>query len=86
MITASKDNFEIDLRSEMKSLKVPGAKRTLRLENLYRALMTIKPTSTSSERVFSVAGGTITKIRSRMSPELLNALVFLKYYFLKTSR
>lgn len=56
--------------------------RTKNLDDLYNALLTIKPTSVDSERVFSVAGNFVTKIRNRMSNELLNALVVLKTNFL----
>lgn len=58
--------------------------RTKNLDILYNALLTIKPTSVESERVFSVAGNFATKIRNRMSNELLNALIILKTTFLKT--
>lgn len=58
--------------------------RTKNLDKLYNALLTIKPTSVESERVFYVAGNFLTKIRNRMSNELLNALIILKANFLKT--
>ncbi len=46
-------------------------------------LSTIQPTSTESERVFSVASSIKTKIRNRLSDKIINALVFLKYWFQK---
>lgn len=55
--------------------------RTRNLNNLYNALLTIKPTSVESERVFSVAGNFATRNRNRMSSELLNSLTILKSYF-----
>ena len=73
------DSFEI-LQKEFKILETTG-KRTKNLENLITALGTIQPTSTSSERVFSIANNFCTKIRSSMKYELMNALVFIKYYF-----
>jgi hypothetical protein len=48
-----------------------------------QALLTIQPTSTCSERVFLVAGGFSTMIRNRLAYIMLNAQVFLKYYFIK---
>lgn len=56
--------------------------RSPKLEKLMQALITIQPTSTRSERVFSVAGCFSTKIRNRLTYKMLNSLVFLKYYFL----
>ncbi|KAF2883631.1 hypothetical protein ILUMI_22539 [Ignelater luminosus] len=58
-------------------------KKTPNLENLYKALMTIKPTSTENERIFSLSGIFVTKIRNRLSDDAINALVFLKAYFIK---
>lgn len=63
-----------------------GSQRSMRMEKLYRALITIKPTSTASERSFSVSGLICTKIRNRMSPKMLHILVFLRYYFLSQSK
>ena len=56
-------------------------KRTEKLELLYRALLTIKPTSVESERAFSLGGSFATKVRSRLHPKTLSALVSLKAYF-----
>jgi hypothetical protein len=55
-------------------------KRTENLQKLFEAMLSIKPTSTDVERVFSVSSGFCTKIRSQLSDKSLNALVFLKYY------
>jgi hypothetical protein len=51
------------------------------LENIYQALLTVKPTSVESERAFSTSGSFSTKIRSRMSDDCLSALVALKGRF-----
>lgn len=72
----------LSMDREFKLLEANAGKRTDRLEKLYQALLTVKPTSTASERVFSVAGIFITKLRNRMNTCTLNALIFLKYYFL----
>ena len=55
--------------------------RTAKLDALYRALLSIKPTSVESERAFSVGGNFCTKVRSRMSSKTLSALVSLKMHF-----
>lgn len=52
------------------------------LNKLYDALCSAQPTSTQSERNFSLAAGLCTKKRARMSSEKLNACCFLKSYFL----
>ena len=56
-------------------------KRTEKLDALFQALMTVKPTSVESERAFSLGGSFCTKVRSRMSSGTLSALVSLKMYF-----
>jgi hypothetical protein len=55
--------------------------RTDNLQKLYNALLTIKPTSTDVERVFSTTNWYCSKIRSRLSDKSLSALVFLKFYY-----
>lgn len=71
------------LEKELKMMEGNG-KRTPNLEKLYKALITIKPTSVDCERTFSIAGNFCTKIRSKLMPETLSNLVFLKYYFKET--
>lgn len=75
------ENFKW-LKSEFALFKNTG-KRTKNMQNLLDALLTIKPTSTDVERVFSVCASFCTKIRSRLSDKSLAALVFLKYYYKK---
>lgn len=60
--------------------------RTSNLELLYKALLTVKPTSTDSERVFSIAGNFVTKTRNRLSDKSLHAIVFLKARFLQAKK
>jgi hypothetical protein len=60
-----------------------NGERSIKLEKLYQALMSIKPTSTVCEQTFSVAGAFKTKIRNRLSPKKLNTLVWLKTFFAK---
>ena len=70
------------LKSEFTLYKNTG-QRTENLQKLFNALLSIKPTLTDVERVFSVCTNFCTKIRSRLSDESLKALVFLKFYYKK---
>ena len=47
--------------------------RTNSLEKLYNALLTIRPTSTASDRAFS--GSFMTKIRSQLNTNTLNEYI-----------
>lgn len=78
----SQNMGNLNMEREFKLFEVNKGKRSERLQKLYNALLTVKPTSTSSERVFSVAGTIKTKLRNQMSSDTLNALIFLKFYFL----
>lgn len=51
------------------------------LNKLFDALCTVQPTSTQSERNFSLATAVLTKSRSRLGSEKLNAICVLKNYF-----
>jgi hAT family C-terminal dimerisation region len=53
------------------------------LKLAYNYLATIQPTSVESERSFSAAGLICSKIRSRMNDDTLDAISFLRAYFLK---
>lgn len=61
-------------------------KRSPNLESKYKALLSVKPTSTENERVFSISGNVVNKIRNRLSDKAINALVFLKAYFIRQSK
>ena len=60
-----------------------SSKRPEHLEKLYKALLTIPPTSIESERNFSLAGLFAIKIPSQLEDEVLSALLFLKNYYKK---
>lgn len=51
------------------------------LTNFFSAILSAQPTSTQSERNFSLAASIITKKRSKLLSEKLNACFFLKSYF-----
>jgi hypothetical protein len=65
------------LQKEFNLFETSGVRRP-NLDMLFSAL----PYTYSQHHLFSVAGNFKTKIRSRMQFRVLNALVFLKYYFL----
>ena len=48
---------------------------------IYRALLTIRPTSVESERAFSSLGLFATRLRTRLSDESLDALVFMRQFY-----
>jgi hypothetical protein len=53
------------------------------LQNCYDYLKNIKPTSVESERAFSASGNFVTKLRSLLEDNTLNALCFLRAHFKK---
>lgn len=57
-------------------------KRSPKLDLLFDALNSIQPTSTQSERNFSMAAHFVSKLRTRLSDEHVDALSFLKSYFI----
>ena len=54
-----------------------NAERFPNLAPVARVLLSIPATSTPSERVFSTAGNTVTKLRSCLKPKNVDALIFL---------
>ncbi|GBP39998.1 hypothetical protein EVAR_39227_1 [Eumeta japonica] len=67
-------------------LFVQNGKRSPNIESMYKALLSVKPTSTENERVFSISVNIVNKIRNRLSDKAINALVFLKAYFIRQSK
>ena len=81
-------NFKNDEDDEL-NRAIDEAKRNLdltrkpeNLENVYKALLTIKPTSVESERAFSAMGLFCTKLRNRLNDDTLNSLVMMRQYYL----
>lgn len=56
------------------------------LENMYKAVRSIKPTSTDSERVFSDSSNICTKKRSSLTDSSINELCFSKSYFKRVDK
>lgn len=77
---ASHHSSSINFKKEMQNY----AKFKIRsptLDKLFSALMTIQGTSVAAERNFSESSNVITKFRSKLSDENIDAIIFLKYYF-----
>ena len=70
------------LEAEMKAYDANGT-RSANLELLYRALLSIKPTSVSAERAFSISGTFLSKRRARLSNSVVDDLCFSKDYLEK---
>ena len=75
-------NSHSDTWTKEVNLFVSGGEKTAALLDIHSCLKTIPPTSVEAERVFSVTGLFLTKLRSRLSDVTLDKLIFLKYYFL----
>lgn len=78
--TKSKENKFQSIIREFNIFECTG-KRTSNLQQLLDILYTVKPTSTQNERNFSTANDFVTKKRSNLADQTLNALCFLKNYF-----
>ena len=76
----NKDKNFYSLGKEFQIYEATGI-RSRNLDLLYYALLTVKPTSTESERVFSTSGIVVSRLRTRMRDEAINAVVFLRSWF-----
>ena len=70
------------IKQEMKLLEATE-KRSGKLEQLFKALLSIPPTSVEAERAFSAAELFTTKLRSLLSDKSVNALCFLRSHYMK---
>jgi len=69
-----------DGRTELRSQRPCNAeRRTVKMADIVKQLLSLPATSTSSERVFSVCGAVFTVRRCRLTAGNLEKLVFLKY-------
>lgn len=78
----NKDDDFMSLENEFKVFESTG-QRSKRLDLLYEALKTIKPTSCESERAFSMVNLFLSDNRSRLSDKTINILSVLKSHFQK---
>ena len=58
-------------------------KRLENLGNLYRSLLTIKPTSVEAVPAFSAMGLFATKIRNRLNDDTSNAIIVMRQFYKK---
>ena len=78
----SPSNTKILLKSEMALFEATqGQQRGELLTKLFLALKNIAPTSIASEQAFSVSASFISKIRSLLSDQAIDDLMFEKGYF-----
>jgi hypothetical protein len=74
------DDSMATVKKEM-TLYEEGGSKGIYLQTAYNCLLTVPPSSVESERAFSAAGLLCSKIRSSMSDEVLDELVFLRAYY-----
>lgn len=79
VIAINGDDFN-SFKKEFQLYEATGI-RSKNMDLLYNALLSVKPTSTESERVFSTSGIVVSKLRTRLKDESVNAIVFLKSLF-----
>lgn len=86
--TGSKSSVEDELDQYLSETPLPrdqsplvwwklNSERFPNLARVAKVFLHIQATSTPSERVFSTAGNTVTKLRSCLKPKNVDALVFL---------
>ena len=83
--SGAEESSEITLRMVKNEMSLyeatKGQTRPVHLEQLYRSLKSIKPSSIDPERGFSAMGYFCTKIRSRMGDDVLDAIIFMQQYY-----
>ena len=60
-------------------------KRSSKLEQYFKALLTIPPISFEAERTFCAVGLFTTKLLSRLSDKFVSALRFLRSHYMKNN-
>lgn len=73
------------IKRDLQLFETTGDK-TVNIIRLKNIVSSIKATSTEVERTFSIAGKFLSKIRANLSNVAVNALVFLKYYFIRNNQ
>jgi hypothetical protein len=68
------------IKAEMAVFESSGTRGRC-LEQVYKYLLTIPPTSVEAERAFSASGALCTKVRSRLDDNTLDTLCFLRAHY-----
>ena len=84
----AQETFEVTYEIVTKEMNLwdtqaSGRKRPEKIDKLYKALHSVRPTSVESERAFSCMGLFTRRLRGNLSDETLNALVFMKHFLRK---
>ena len=80
-----KEDTLVIMGREMNVYESSG-ERPFSLERIYKALITIPPTSVESERAFSALGRYATKVRANLEDNTIDKLCLLKNYFLRQQK
>ena len=56
------------------------------LKSIASSLLTISPTSTCVERCFSSCGNVMTPLRATIKPDLIEAMIIGRYFFLNEDK
>ena len=75
------DQFK-SIKAEMAAFEATGDKFP-NLQNVHKGLLTIKPSSVSSERAFSISGTFVSKRRAKLSNDRVDDLCFSKDFYEK---
>ena len=77
-------SFNLIIKKEMTLFQATN-NRPKNLENLYQSLLTIRPSSVEAERAFSALGLFSTRLRTRLSDDCLDGLVFMRQHYMQQS-
>jgi hypothetical protein len=77
--TTDENSFD-QLEKELQIFELGGEKGIL-LKKAFTSMNNIAPSSIESERAFSIAAYFCSKIRNRLSNDMLSVCVALKFYF-----
>lgn len=72
--------LDASIKAEMAVFESSG-KRGRSLEQAYKYLLTVPPTSVEAERAFSAAGVLCTKLRNRLQDKTLDTLCVLRAHY-----
>ena len=81
--TSKKNQFADDVLGTMKrelSVLVRTGVRPKCLNQVYHALLSLPPSSTEAERTFSTTGFFVNKLRSSLSDDTIDMLIFVRSY------